>query len=121
MPLGVTNVKYLLQRKYPYERRDGRIRDNMRQAAIDRFCKPDLDRFFFLLYTKAGGLGINLTAANTVIIYNSYWNPQSEIFLIHSPAVSLLIYLNLSLNPNRTISLVAGSVRLFLVVTSWKP
>lgn len=51
----------------------------MRQAAIDRFCKPDSDRFVFLLCTKAGGLGINLTAADTVIIYDSDWNPQNDL------------------------------------------
>ena len=51
----------------------------MRQAAIDRYCKPDSDRFVFLLCTKAGGLGINLTAADTVIIYDSDWNPQNDL------------------------------------------
>lgn len=65
--------------RYPYERLDGRIRGNLRQAAIDRFCKPDSDRFVFLLCTKAGGLGINLTAADTVIIYDSDWNPQNDL------------------------------------------
>lgn len=68
---------YLVFKKYPFERIDGRIRGNLRQAAIDRFSKPDSDRFVFLLCTKAGGLGINLTAADTVIIYDSDWNPQN--------------------------------------------
>lgn len=70
---------YLVFRKYPYERIDGRIRGNLRQEAIDRFSKPDSDRFVFLLCTKAGGLGINLTAADTVIIYDSDWNPQNDL------------------------------------------
>ncbi|CAG0886234.1 unnamed protein product [Cyprideis torosa] len=70
---------YLIYRKYPFERIDGRIRGNLRQAAIDRYCKPDSDRFVFLLCTKAGGLGINLTAADTVIIYDSDWNPQNDL------------------------------------------
>lgn len=70
---------YLIFRKFPYERLDGRIRGNLRQAAIDRYCKPDSDRFVFLLCTKAGGLGINLTAADTVIIYDSDWNPQNDL------------------------------------------
>ncbi|RWS29488.1 chromodomain-helicase-DNA-binding protein 8-like protein, partial [Leptotrombidium deliense] len=70
---------YLVQKRYPYERIDGRVRGNLRQAAIDRFCKPDSDRFVFLLCTRAGGLGINLTAADTVIIFDSDWNPQNDL------------------------------------------
>ncbi len=70
---------YLIRKQYPYERIDGRIRGNLRQAAIDRFCKPDSDRFVFLLCTKAGGLGINLVAADTCIIYDSDWNPQNDL------------------------------------------
>ena len=35
---------YLIRKKYPFERIDGRIRGNLRQAAIDRFCRPDSDR-----------------------------------------------------------------------------
>ena len=70
---------YLVHMRYPYERIDGRVRGNLRQAAIDRFSKPDSDRFVFLLCTRAGGLGINLTAADTVIIFDSDWNPQNDI------------------------------------------
>ncbi|XP_077022961.1 chromodomain-helicase-DNA-binding protein 7 isoform X3 [Tamandua tetradactyla] len=70
---------YLIQRRYPYERIDGRVRGNLRQAAIDRFSKPDSDRFVFLLCTRAGGLGINLTAADTCIIFDSDWNPQNDL------------------------------------------
>jgi chromodomain-helicase-DNA-binding protein 7 len=70
---------YLVRKQYPYERIDGRIRGNLRQAAIDRYCKKDSDRFVFLLCTKAGGLGINLVAADTCIIYDSDWNPQNDL------------------------------------------
>lgn len=65
--------------RYPYERIDGRVRGNLRQAAIDRFSRPDSDRFVFLLCTRAGGLGINLTAADTCIIFDSDWNPQNDL------------------------------------------
>ncbi len=70
---------YLIQMRFTYERLDGRIRGEQRQEAIDRYSKPDSDRFAFLLCTRAGGLGINLTAADTVIIYDSDWNPQNDL------------------------------------------
>lgn len=44
-----------------------------------KFSISDPDKFVFLLCTKAGGLGINLTAADTVIIYDSDWNPQNDL------------------------------------------
>lgn len=69
---------YLNFRGYAHERFDGSIRGNLRQAAIDRFSSPDSDKFVFLLSTRAGGLGINLTAADTVIIFDSDWNPQVQ-------------------------------------------
>ncbi len=37
------------------------------------------DRHVFLLCTRAGGVGINLTAADTVVIFDSDWNPQNDI------------------------------------------
>ena len=70
---------YLITNQYQYERLDGRIRGNIRQEAIDRFSKKDSEKFVFLLCTRAGGLGINLTAADTVIIYDSDWNPQNDL------------------------------------------
>ena len=64
---------------YPFERIDGGVKISDRQAAIDRFSAPGSDRFIFLICTRAGGVGINLTAADTVIIYDSDWNPQNDI------------------------------------------
>ncbi|OQS03503.1 chromodomain-helicase-DNA-binding protein [Thraustotheca clavata] len=70
---------YIRNSGYKYERLDGNIRGNERQAAVDRFVKPEYERFIMLLSTKAGGLGLNLTAADTVIIYDSDWNPQNDL------------------------------------------
>lgn len=41
--------------------------------AIDAYNKPDSDKFIFLLTTRAGGLGINLTSADIVVLYDSDW------------------------------------------------
>lgn len=79
MILKLAFVFLCLNRRYLYERIDGRVRGNLRQAAIDRFSRPDSDRFVFLLCTRAGGLGINLTAADTCIIFDSDWNPQNDL------------------------------------------
>ncbi|NXO01552.1 CHD8 protein, partial [Rhinopomastus cyanomelas] len=70
---------YLIHKRYLYERLDGRVRGHLRQAAIDRFSRADPDRFVFLLCTRAGGLGINLTAADTCVIFDSDWNPQNDL------------------------------------------
>ena len=64
---------------YKYERIDGGITGNIRQDAIDRFNAPGAQQFAFLLSTRAGGLGINLATADTVIIYDSDWNPHNDI------------------------------------------
>ena len=60
------------------ERIDGSVPENERQNAIERFA-TDPNAFVFLLCTRAGGVGINLTAADTVIIYDSDWNPQNDL------------------------------------------
>ncbi|KAI9980429.1 hypothetical protein PInf_026375 [Phytophthora infestans] len=70
---------YLALRRYNCERIDGNITGNERQSAIDRFCREDSNSFIMLLSTRAGGVGINLTAADTVIIYDSDWNPQNDL------------------------------------------
>jgi len=64
---------------YKYERIDGSITGTLRQDAIDRFNADGAEQFCFLLSTRAGGLGINLYTADTVIIYDSDWNPHNDI------------------------------------------
>eukprot|EP01117_Protostelium_nocturnum_P017066 TRINITY_DN687_c0_g4_i1.p1 TRINITY_DN687_c0_g4~~TRINITY_DN687_c0_g4_i1.p1 ORF type:complete len:1707 (+),score=771.90 TRINITY_DN687_c0_g4_i1:229-5349(+) len=70
---------YLNFKDWPFERLDGGIGRTERQAAIDRFSNKQMDRFVFLLGTRAGGLGINLTIADTVILFDSDWNPQNDV------------------------------------------
>lgn len=56
--------------KWYYERIDGKVTGAERQIRIDRFNAKNSTRFCFLLSTRAGGLGINLATADTVIIYD---------------------------------------------------
>ncbi|KAI0910314.1 SNF2 family N-terminal domain-containing protein [Ustulina deusta] len=61
-----------------YLRMDGKTPIKMRQVLVDKFnSDPDLD--LFLLTTKVGGLGVNLTGANRVIIYDPDWNPSTDV------------------------------------------
>lgn len=56
-----------------YCRIDGGTAHDDRILAIDEYNKPDSERFIFLLTTRAGGLGINLTTADVVVLYDSDW------------------------------------------------
>ncbi|ODV87021.1 hypothetical protein CANARDRAFT_180421, partial [[Candida] arabinofermentans NRRL YB-2248] len=58
---------------------DGNSSQVDRKEQIERFNSIDSEVDVFLLSTKAGGLGINLTAADTVILFDSDWNPQNDI------------------------------------------
>jgi SNF2 family DNA or RNA helicase len=49
------------------------------QAAIDRYQRPTSASLCMLLSTKAGGCGINLVAADTVVIFDSDFNPQNDL------------------------------------------
>ncbi|CAL8097038.1 unnamed protein product [Calicophoron daubneyi] len=69
---------YLTLKGYQYERLDGSVRGEDRFAAVDDFNQR-LDSFIFLLSTKAGGQGLNLVAADTVILVDSDFNPQNDI------------------------------------------
>ncbi|CAI0444180.1 unnamed protein product [Linum tenue] len=70
---------YCLHKKWLYERIDGKVGGAERQIRIDRFNAKNSSRFCFLLSTRAGGLGINLATADTVIIYDSDWNPHADL------------------------------------------
>lgn len=70
---------YLRLRGYLFQRLDGTIASGPRRMAIDHFNAPDSEDFCFLLSTRAGGLGINLMTADTVILFDSDWNPQADL------------------------------------------
>ncbi|XP_054458435.1 chromodomain-helicase-DNA-binding protein 1-like [Anoplopoma fimbria] len=68
---------YMEFRGYSYERLDGSVRGEERNLAVKNFSSKDI--FVFLLSTKAGGVGLNLTAADTVIFMDSDFNPQNDL------------------------------------------
>jgi SWI/SNF-related matrix-associated actin-dependent regulator of chromatin subfamily A member 5 len=70
---------YCNMRGFQYCRIDGNTSGYDRDSQMAAFNSPSSDYFVFLLSTRAGGLGINLQAANHVIIYDSDWNPQMDL------------------------------------------
>ncbi|KAG7999868.1 Lymphoid-specific helicase [Nibea albiflora] len=71
-------MDYCYLRDFQYSRLDGSMSYADRDENMTKFSK-DPEVFLFLLSTRAGGLGINLTAADTVIIFDSDWNPQADL------------------------------------------
>merc|ERR1719348_2423122 len=71
--------EYLEIRRFPFQRLDGSIKGEIRRNAIEHFNAEGSQDFCFLLSTRAGGLGINLATADTVIIFDSDWNPQNDL------------------------------------------
>ncbi|XP_025606312.1 probable helicase CHR10 isoform X1 [Arachis hypogaea] len=80
---------FLELRKYSYERLDGSVRAEERFAAIRSFSSSSANMalnsdpdnpgaFVFMISTRAGGVGLNLVAADTVIFYEQDWNPQVD-------------------------------------------
>ena len=61
---------------YSYLRLDGATKHEDRQDILAKFCTPNTEYFIFVLSTRAGGLGLNLQQADTVIIFDSDWNPH---------------------------------------------
>ncbi|XP_047321306.1 protein CHROMATIN REMODELING 5 isoform X2 [Impatiens glandulifera] len=72
-------AEYLSLRGFQFQRLDGSTKSELRQQAMEHFNAPGSDDFCFLLSTRAGGLGINLATADTVIIFDSDWNPQNDL------------------------------------------
>ncbi|KAG5848599.1 hypothetical protein ANANG_G00100230 [Anguilla anguilla] len=72
-------AEYLAFKRYPFQRLDGSIKGEIRKQALDHFNAKGSEDFCFLLSTRAGGLGINLASADTVVIFDSDWNPQNDL------------------------------------------
>ena len=77
-----------------YCRIDGGTAHEDRIAAIDEYNKPGSEKFIFLLTTRAGGLGINLTTADIVVLYDSDW------YVLHG-IVNVVILKSISGIPKR--------------------
>ncbi|KAJ6351680.1 hypothetical protein OIU78_007557, partial [Salix suchowensis] len=71
--------EYLSWKQYRYLRLDGHTSGGDRGSLIDRFNQQDSPYFIFLLSIRAGGVGVNLQAADTVIIFDTDWNPQVDL------------------------------------------
>jgi SWI/SNF-related matrix-associated actin-dependent regulator of chromatin subfamily A member 5 len=70
---------YLNMRGFRFCRLDGSTNRVQRQVDINSFNAPNSPLFAFIMSTRAGGLGVNLQTADTVILYDSDWNPQADL------------------------------------------
>lgn len=71
--------EYMTLRGFRHQRLDGSTPAHQRHQAMERFNAPGSEDFAFLLSTRAGGLGINLATADTVLLFDSDWNPQNDL------------------------------------------
>ena len=85
-----------------YCRLDGSVKLEDRQKQIEAFNDPKSNKFVFFISTRAGGVGINLTAADTVVIFDSDWNPhmdsQAQVRLYLSIYLSVCLSFSLFLS-----------------------
>ena len=70
---------YMRLRGMQYLRLDGTTKSDDRSELLKQFNAPNSPYFCFLLSTRAGGLGLNLQTADTVIIFDSDWNPHQDL------------------------------------------
>uniref|UniRef100_A0A3B3DAX5 Probable global transcription activator SNF2L2 n=1 Tax=Oryzias melastigma TaxID=30732 RepID=A0A3B3DAX5_ORYME len=70
---------YFSYRNFLYLRLDGTTKSEDRAALLKKFNEEGSQFFIFLLSTRAGGLGLNLQAADTVVIFDSDWNPHQDL------------------------------------------
>lgn len=82
---------FLISCEYKYRRMDGVTPVKQRMALIDEFNNSN-DVFIFILTTKVGGLGTNLTGADRVIIFDPDWNPSTDMQVLNSSIKILMFY-----------------------------
>lgn len=70
---------YFSYRGYKYFRLDGTTKPEERTNLLVQFNDPNTEVNLFMLSTRAGGLGLNLQTADTVVIYDSDWNPHADL------------------------------------------
>ncbi|MCJ8746944.1 hypothetical protein PDJAM_G00147650 [Pangasius djambal] len=70
---------YFAYRNFLYLRLDGTTKSEDRATLLKKFNDEGSQYFIFLLSTRAGGLGLNLQAADTVVIFDSDWNPHQDL------------------------------------------
>ncbi|XP_046993457.1 DNA repair and recombination protein RAD54B-like isoform X2 [Schistocerca americana] len=64
---------------YKYCRLDGSTACSQRQTVVDNFNSASSKYFIFLLSARAGGIGLNLTGASRLILFDSDWNPATDL------------------------------------------
>lgn len=69
---------FFILRRYSFLRLDGNTSSEEREKRMHQFNDPNSPYFLFLLSTRAGGLGLNLATADTVVIFDSDWNPMMD-------------------------------------------
>ena len=80
----MTNIMNIMEdfmrlKGYQYLRLDGSTKSDERADLLKQFNEENSPYFCFLLSTRAGGLGLNLQAADTVVIFDSDWNPHQDL------------------------------------------
>lgn len=73
--------QFFKMKKFQYLRLDGATAAEEREKRMHEFNDVNSPYFLFLLSTRAGGLGLNLATADTVIIFDSDWNPMYDLHL----------------------------------------
>ena len=71
-------AEYIEEQGYKYHKLIGATASDLRASMIEDFNRPDSEVFLFILSTRAGGQGVNLQSADTVIIFDSDWNPMMD-------------------------------------------